>query len=104
MHALGHWFQSLLKCRQYAVLNEFALPRAIVDFERHSFLAWNPGFLEHTGFSEDEMKTSKSEELLTFGESWFPLSGGRLMEQLLWLDQEMWRVFTESFWIRLFPV
>jgi hypothetical protein len=50
------------------------LPRAIVDFERHSFVAWNPRFLEHTGFSEDEMKTSKAEELLTFGESWFPLS------------------------------
>jgi hypothetical protein len=57
-----------------AVLNEFALPRAIVDFERHSFVAWNPRFLEHTGFSEDEMKTSNAEELLTFGESWFPLS------------------------------
>ena len=57
-----------------AVLNEFALPRAIVDFERHSFVAWNPRFLEHTGFSEDEMKTSRAEELLTFGESWFPLS------------------------------
>jgi hypothetical protein len=57
-----------------AVLNEFALPRAIVDFERHSFVAWNPRFLEHTGFSEDEMKTSRAKELLTFGESWFPLS------------------------------
>jgi hypothetical protein len=57
-----------------AVLNEFALPRAIVDFARHSFVAWNPRFLEHTGFSEDEMKTSRTEELLTFGESWFPLS------------------------------
>jgi hypothetical protein len=55
-------------------LNEFALPRAIVDFERHSFVAWNPRFLEHTGFSEVEMKSSKAEELLTFGESWFPLS------------------------------
>jgi hypothetical protein len=60
-----------------AVLNEFALPRAIVDFERHSFVAWNPRFLEHTGFSEDEMKSSKAEELLTFGEFWFPLSAER---------------------------
>jgi hypothetical protein len=60
-----------------AVLNEFALPRAIVDFDRHSFVAWNPRFLEHTGFSEDEIKSSKPEELLTFGESWFPLSGER---------------------------
>ena len=56
------------------VLNEFALPRAIVDFELHSFVAWNPRFLDHTGFSEDEMRSSKAEELLTFGESWFPLS------------------------------
>ena len=48
-----------------------------MDFERHSFVAWNPRFLEHTGFSEDEMKTSKAEELLTFGESWFPLSDER---------------------------
>jgi hypothetical protein len=57
-----------------AVLNEFALPRAIVDFQRHSFVAWNQRFLEHTGFSEDEIKTSNAKELLTFGESWFPLS------------------------------
>jgi hypothetical protein len=60
-----------------AVLNEFALPRAIVDFERHSFVAWNSKFLEQTGFSEDEMKSSKPDELLTFGESWFPLSEER---------------------------
>jgi hypothetical protein len=57
-----------------AVLNEFALPRAIVDFEHHSFVAWNSKFLEETDFSEDEIKTSQVEELLTFGESWFPLS------------------------------
>jgi hypothetical protein len=56
-----------------AFLNEFALPRAIVDFDRHSFVAWNSKFLEQTGFSEEEMKSSKPEELLIFGESWFPL-------------------------------
>jgi hypothetical protein len=60
-----------------AVLNEFALPRATVDFERHLFVAWNSKFLEQTGFSEDEMKSSKPDELLTFGESWFPLSEER---------------------------
>jgi hypothetical protein len=58
-------------------LNEFALPRAIVDFERHSFVAWNLRFLEHTGFSENEVKTSRADELLTFSESWFPLSDER---------------------------
>ena len=57
-----------------AVLNEFALPRAIVDFERHSFVAWNSKFLERTGFSEDEMKSTRLDELLTFGESWFSLA------------------------------
>ena len=57
-----------------AVLNEFALPRAIVDFERQSFVAWNLRFLEQTGYSEDEIKSAKPEELITFGESWFPLS------------------------------
>jgi hypothetical protein len=56
------------------VLNEFALPRAIFDFERHSFLAWNQRFLQRAGYSEEEIKSSKPEELLTFGESWFPLS------------------------------
>jgi PAS domain-containing protein len=59
------------------VLNEFALPRAIVDFDRHSFVAWNSRFLEQTGFSEDEIKSSKPEELLIFGEAWFPLSEER---------------------------
>ena len=57
-----------------AVLNEFALPRAIVDFERHSFVAWNQRFLEWTGYSEDELKSARLEEFLTFSESWFPLS------------------------------
>jgi hypothetical protein len=55
-------------------LNEFALARAIVDFERHSFVAWNPRFLEQTGYSEDGIKSAKPEDLLAFGESWFPLS------------------------------
>ena len=57
-----------------AVLNEFALPRAIVDFERDSFLAWNSKFLELTGYSEEEIKSSRVEELLAFRESWLPLS------------------------------
>jgi hypothetical protein len=57
-----------------AVLNEFALPRAIVDFDRHCFVAWNEKFLARTGYSEEEMKSAKPEELLTFSESWFPLS------------------------------
>jgi hypothetical protein len=57
-----------------AVLNEFALPRAILDFDYHTFVAWNSRFLEQTGFSEDEMKNSKWEELLTLGDSWFSIA------------------------------
>jgi hypothetical protein len=56
------------------VLNEFALPRAVVDFERRAFVAWNPRFLEQTGCSEDEIKSAKPEEFLAFGESWLPLT------------------------------
>ena len=64
-----------------AVLNKFALPRAIADFERRLFVAWNPKFLEQTGFSDDEMKSSKPEELLALG-AWSPLSeeNGRPVE------------------------
>jgi hypothetical protein len=50
---------SIEKLQEFcSVLNEFALPRAIVDFDRHSFVAWNSKFLEQTGFSEDEMKSA----------------------------------------------
>ncbi len=56
-----------------AVLNEFSLPRAVLDFEAHSFVAWNSRFLEHTGFTQNEMETSRPEDLLTFGESPIPL-------------------------------
>jgi len=59
------------------VLNEFALPRAIVDFERHSFVAWNPRILEPYGLFPRRNETSKAEELLTFDASWFPLSDER---------------------------
>jgi hypothetical protein len=52
-------------------LNQFALARAIVNFDRLAFVAWNSKFLEQTGYSEDEIKSCNPEELLTFGESWF---------------------------------
>jgi signal transduction histidine kinase len=55
------------------LLNEFSLPRAVVDFGRHSFVAWNSKFLEYTGFNGNEMKSSKPEDLLTFGDSPLPL-------------------------------
>ena len=57
-------------------LNEFALPRAIVDFDRDCFIAWNVKFLERTGYSEEEIKILKPTELIALGDSKFPLSTG----------------------------
>jgi hypothetical protein len=45
-----------------------------VDFENRSFVAWNPKFLEYLGLTEDEIRSAQPEELVSFGESWFPLS------------------------------
>lgn len=60
-----------------AVLNEFALPRAILDFEHRSFVAWNQTFLEQIGYSQEELKSAKLGEVLTLSESWFSLSDER---------------------------
>jgi hypothetical protein len=57
------------------VLNHFALPRAIVNFENHAFVGWNPKFLECTGCSDEELGAIKFENVLTLGESWSPVSG-----------------------------
>jgi len=56
-----------------SLLNEFSLPRAVVDFEKDAFVAWNSKFRDHTGFTENEIKSSKLEDLLTLGESPIPL-------------------------------
>jgi hypothetical protein len=53
-----------------------------VDFEKDSFVAWNTSFLDYTGFTENEMKSSKLKDLLTSGESPIPLSGERPGEAL----------------------
>jgi hypothetical protein len=42
-----------------SLLNEFSLPRAVVDFEKDTFVAWNSRFIDHTGFTENEVKSSK---------------------------------------------
>lgn len=68
-----------------AILDEFALPRAIIDFERHCFVAWNQRFLARTGNSAGEIESAKLEDLLKFSESWFPLSEeeqGRAVEYI----------------------
>jgi hypothetical protein len=76
-----------------AVLNEFALPRAIVDFERDAFVAWNPKFLEQSGYSEDEIKSAKPGELLTFADSWFPLSSAKEGQTVEFISSAAKRAF-----------
>ena len=76
-----------------AVLNEFALPRAIVDFERDAFVAWNSKFIEQTGYSEDEIKSAKPGEFFTFAESWFPLSGEKEGQTVEFISSAAKRAF-----------
>ena len=67
-----------------------------MDFESRSFVAWNPKFVEYTGLTEDEMKTSKPDELLTFGESWFPLSSETDAQKVEYSTCAAKRLFGES--------
>jgi hypothetical protein len=77
-------------------LNGFALPRAIVNFEQGSFVAWNPKFLEQIGFSEEEIKAVRLEELLTMGGSWFPLSGENDRQKAEYIGCAVRRPFGEQ--------
>jgi hypothetical protein len=45
-------------------LNEFSLSRAIVDFDRKRFVAWNDRFLTRTGFSEEEIKSIRPDKIV----------------------------------------
>jgi hypothetical protein len=49
-------------------LNEFALPRAVVDFDRRHFVAWNKRFLARTGYSEEEIKALDPGKTIIEGE------------------------------------
>jgi signal transduction histidine kinase len=52
-----------------AHLNEFALPRAVVDFDQQRFVAWNTTFLARTGYSEEEIKTLETGKAILSGDS-----------------------------------
>jgi len=39
-------------------------------------MAWNVRFLEETGCSEEDIKSADAEELLTLGDSWYPIPDG----------------------------
>jgi signal transduction histidine kinase len=57
-------------------LNESLVPRAIADFDRRLFIAWNTTFLERTGYSEDRVRVIRPEEIIVLGEVRFPLTSG----------------------------
>jgi signal transduction histidine kinase len=52
-----------------AHLNEFALPRAVVDFDQQRFVAWNTRFLARTGYSEEEIQTLETGKAILSGDS-----------------------------------
>ncbi|HXM25233.1 MAG TPA: hypothetical protein VN957_04360 [Chthoniobacterales bacterium] len=52
-----------------AHLNEFALSRAVVDFDQQRFVAWNTRFLARTGYSEEEIQTLETGKAILSGDS-----------------------------------
>jgi hypothetical protein len=52
-------------------LNEFDLSRAIVDFDRQCFVAWNDQFLSCTGYSEEEIKAIPADKILVESDTSF---------------------------------
>jgi hypothetical protein len=67
--------QNFQKCCD--LLDGFALPRAIVDFERRAFVAWNVEFLEALGLSKNEIRSADTTEALVLSGSWYPISDGQ---------------------------
>ena len=54
-----------------AHLNEFALSRAVVDFDQQRFVAWNTRFLARTGYSEEEIQTLETGRAILTTDSWY---------------------------------
>ena len=77
-------------------MNDFALPRAVANLESGTFVAWNPKFLECTGRSNDELKGSRLEEVLTLGESRSLLSEGEPNEGVEYAACVVRRPFGEN--------
>jgi hypothetical protein len=55
-------------------LEQFGLPRAIVDFDKNRFIAWNKSFVEQTGYSDSEIRQVSPKHIVLQGTSNFPLS------------------------------
>jgi signal transduction histidine kinase len=54
-----------------AHLDEFALPRAVVDSPGKRFVGWNKTFLKSTGFTEEELRGLEPEQIISESESAF---------------------------------
>jgi hypothetical protein len=52
-------------------LNEFALARAVVDFDHHRFVAWNQRFLSRTGYSQQQIKAIRSDKIIVESDTRF---------------------------------
>jgi hypothetical protein len=59
-------------------------------------VAWNRRFLEQTGYSEEEIKAVKLEELLTIGGSWLPLSSNSDSQKAEYVGCAVRRPFGEQ--------
>jgi hypothetical protein len=55
-------------------LEQFGLPRAIVDFDKNRFVAWNKSFVEQTGYSDSEIRQISPKHVVLQGASNFPLA------------------------------
>ena len=54
-------------CSCCTALDNYRLPRAIVDVENFSFVAWNRAFLSLTGFSDDQVWSLNAKDCITLG-------------------------------------
>jgi signal transduction histidine kinase len=55
-------------------LDEFALPRAIVNFAQEHFVAWNKTFLARTGYCEEDIRVLKPGDIIVEATSGFVLN------------------------------
>jgi hypothetical protein len=52
-------------------LDEFALARAIIDFNHDRFVAWNLRFLSRTGYSQEEIRVIRTDKIIVESDSRF---------------------------------
>jgi hypothetical protein len=81
-------------------LDEFALPRAIVNFAQEHFVAWNKTFLARTGYSEEDIRVLKPGDIIVEAASGFVLNNAETAQGLSSTQLRSERLTTK----RHFPV